>query len=90
MNNYLSQTRHLPPNLQETVNTIINGILELASRVNSNMDSNSIGGILIYTINAITLAMPGIKPRTKGPKSEQRNRQKLRFNEYTKPGFEKK
>ena len=48
MNNYLSQTGHLPPDLQETVNTIINGILELASRVNSNSDSNSLGGILIH------------------------------------------
>jgi len=44
MNNYLMQTRHLPPNLQETVNTFINSILDLASRANSNMDSSFIGG----------------------------------------------
>ena len=37
-------TRHLPPALQELVDTIINGVVALASRVNSNSDSNSLGG----------------------------------------------
>jgi len=36
-------TRHLPPDLQELVETIINGVVALASRVNSNSDSNSLG-----------------------------------------------
>ena len=37
-------TRHLPPELQELVNTIITGVIALASRTNSNSDSNSPGG----------------------------------------------
>ena len=36
--------RHLPPELQELVNTIITGVVALASRTNSNSDSNSLGG----------------------------------------------
>jgi hypothetical protein len=38
-------TRHLPPDLQELVDTIITGVMALASRLNSNSDSNSLGGI---------------------------------------------
>jgi hypothetical protein len=38
-------TRHLPPDLQELVDTIITGVVALASRVDSNRDSNSLGGI---------------------------------------------
>ena len=49
MNNYLLKTKNLPPDLQETVNLLINSILDLASRVNSNMDSNSIGGIFHFS-----------------------------------------
>jgi len=37
-------TRHLPPDLQELVDTIINGVITLAFRLNSNSDSNSLGG----------------------------------------------
>ncbi len=37
-------TRHLPPELRELVDTIINGVVALASRANSNSDSNSLGG----------------------------------------------
>ena len=37
-------TRHLPPELQELVDTIITGVMALASRANSNSDSNSLGG----------------------------------------------
>ena len=37
-------TRHLPPELQGLVNTIVTGVIALASRVNSNSDSNSLGG----------------------------------------------
>jgi len=39
-----TDTRHLSPELQELVDTIINGVVALASRVNSNSDSNSLGG----------------------------------------------
>ena len=38
------QTRYLPPDLKELVDTIINGVITLASRVDSNSDSNSLGG----------------------------------------------
>ncbi len=37
-------TRHLPPELQELVNTIITGVIALAARANSNRCSNSPGG----------------------------------------------
>ena len=43
-------TRHLPPELQELVDTIISGVVALASRANSNSDSNSLGGIRIYPL----------------------------------------
>ncbi len=36
------ETRHLPPDLQELVDTIITGIVALATRVNSKSDSNSL------------------------------------------------
>jgi hypothetical protein len=39
-----TDTRHLPPELQELVDTIISGVIALASRANSNSDSNSLGG----------------------------------------------
>jgi len=39
-----TDTRRLSPELQELVDTIINGVVALASRVNSNSDSNSLGG----------------------------------------------
>ena len=48
MKNTMFQTRHLPPDIQELVDTIISTALALASRMNSNRDSNSLGGILIY------------------------------------------
>jgi hypothetical protein len=35
-------TRHLPPELQELVDTIINGVVALASRANSNTGSNPV------------------------------------------------
>lgn len=35
---------HLSPELRELVDGIIGGIITIASRANSNMDSNSIGG----------------------------------------------
>jgi len=35
------ETRHLPPDVQDLVDTIINGIVALASRVNSNSVSMS-------------------------------------------------
>ncbi len=38
------ETRHLPPEVQELVDTIINGVNALASKLNSNSDSNSLGG----------------------------------------------
>ena len=38
------QTRHLPPDIQEFVGTIIDVVLALATRVNSNSDSNLPGG----------------------------------------------
>jgi hypothetical protein len=37
-------TRHLSPKLQELVDTVISGVVALASRANSNSDSNSLGG----------------------------------------------
>ena len=43
MNNLGLNTR-LSPDLQELVDTIINSVMALASRVNSNSDSNSLGG----------------------------------------------
>ncbi len=44
MNKLQFKTRHLSPDVQELVDTIINGVVALASRVNSNSDSNSLGG----------------------------------------------
>ncbi len=41
-------TRHLPPELQELVDTIITGVMALASRANSNSDSNSLGGTYYF------------------------------------------
>jgi len=35
-------TRHLPPDLQELVDTIITGVIALASRLNSNTGSNPV------------------------------------------------
>ena len=52
--NTTSQTKHLPSDLQELVNTIINGILALASRVNSNSDSNSLGGTFNTTLPIVS------------------------------------
>jgi len=41
MNHYV-ETRHLPPELQELVDTIISGVIALASRTNSNTGSNPV------------------------------------------------
>jgi len=41
-------TGHLPPDLRELVDTIINSVVALASRLNSNSDSNSLGGTNCY------------------------------------------
>ena len=44
MNNLQIGTMHLPPDVQELIDTIITGVVALASRMNSNSDSNSLGG----------------------------------------------
>jgi hypothetical protein len=44
-----TDTRHLPPELQELVDTIISGVVALASRANSNSDSNSLGGHNLFS-----------------------------------------
>ena len=61
MNKLQFKTRHLSPDVQELVDTIINGVVALASRVNSNSDSNSLGGILIDSQVELQ-AMPEMKP----------------------------
>ncbi len=40
----IASTSHLPPELQDLVETIITDVMALASRLNSNSDSNSLGG----------------------------------------------
>ena len=62
MENIRLETRHLPPDVQELLDTIIDSILALASRMNSNSDSNSLGGILIYPLAG---AAPKIEPKGK-------------------------
>ena len=47
-NNTTFETRHLPPDLRELVDTIISGVITLASRLNSNSDSNSLGGTSLF------------------------------------------
>jgi len=44
MKNTRLETRHLSPDVQEIVDTIINGVIALASKGNSYTDSNSVGG----------------------------------------------
>ena len=56
-----TDTRHLPPELQELVDTIINGVVTLASRVNSNSDSNSLGGTS-YLAKGVQQAHPEFRP----------------------------
>ena len=68
MNNLRLDTRHLPPDLQELVNTIITGVVALASKMNSYSDSNSLGGVLIY-LQEGWQEMPEMRPRTKAPKA---------------------
>jgi hypothetical protein len=41
-------TGHLPPELQELVDTIIGGVVALASRVNSNTGSNPVCATMLY------------------------------------------
>ena len=44
----------IPPDIQDLLNSIINGIIILATRVaNSNRYSNSLGGILIHSPNEV-------------------------------------
>ncbi len=55
----------LPVDLQDLVNTVINGIMALATRAaNSNSDSNSLGGVLIQSTQELK-AMPKMIPKTK-------------------------
>ena len=54
MNNLGLNTR-LSPDLQELVDTIINSVMALASRVNSNSDSNSLGGTSFVTSSEFPL-----------------------------------
>jgi len=51
------QTSHLPPDVQEMVDTIMAGVLALASRVNSNSDSNSLGGTIYYRSGRLPTVM---------------------------------
>jgi hypothetical protein len=46
MLNTRPETRHLPPDLQEIVDNIIGSVMTLASRLNSNRYSNSLGGTI--------------------------------------------
>jgi len=44
------RSNELPNDIQNLVNTLVSGIMALATRVaNSNSDSNSLGGILIHS-----------------------------------------
>jgi len=56
MNQYHTPTNlengNLPDDIQALVNTIVNNVIVLATRMaNSNSDSNSLGGILIRSNN---------------------------------------
>ena len=62
----------IPDDIQDLVNSIVSGIMALAARAaNSNSDSNSLGGILIQSLEKLQACMPETKPRTKASKDEQ-------------------
>ena len=56
MNSLQIDTRHLPPDLQELVDTIINGVVALASRMDSNGGSNPPG--VATSRNCVITSLP--------------------------------
>jgi hypothetical protein len=59
------------PQIAQLLDNILDAVVALKARLrDSNMDSNSIGGILIPPLSPYNVPM-GIRPRTKAPKAEQ-------------------